>query len=170
MDYLLRTWREEDAASISVLANNKKIADCLRDAFPYPYTYSDALDFINNSMEQSRSHAMFLAIEISEKAVGSIAVIQKDDVYRCSAEIGYWLAEPYWGKGIMASVIKQVCDAFFRAHKDVVRIFAEPFAQNVASQRVLEKAGFVREAVLKNSIIKNDVIDDSMVYALYRNA
>ncbi len=101
------------------------------------------------------------------EAVGSIAVTLKDDVYRKSAELGYWLAEPYWNRGIMTEAVRRICRHAFAAY-DIVRIFAEPFACNTASRRVLERAGFTLEGVIKMSVYKNGRMLDSCIYALLK--
>lgn len=166
MDFKLRSWQMEDAYSIAKYANNKKIADNLRNAYPFPYAMEDALVFISGFREEDPSY-ICRAIEINGEAAGSIGVFQKDDVYEKSAEIGYWLAEPYWGRGIMTEAIRRMAALAFEK-MDIVRIFAEPYAYNTGSRRALEKAGFTLEGVLKKSIYKNGKIHDSCIYALLK--
>ncbi|MDW7731537.1 MAG: GNAT family protein [Methanolobus sp.] len=163
-EFTLRPWKDNDAERLATLANNKKISDYLRDGFPYPYSIDDAKGFIYLSRQHEVNFVGF-AIEIGGKVAGSIAAYFKDDVHRKNTEIGYFLGEEYWGKGIMASVLRCMAQYLFKNY-DIIRIYAEPFARNVASRRVLEKAGFRLEGVLKNSIIKNDVVQDSCIYAI----
>lgn len=166
MEFVLRKWRASDADSIVKYANNKKIADNLRDGFPHPYVLADAQNYIR-SMSPDSDARICLAIEAGGEAVGSIGVFLKEDVYRKSAEIGYWLGEPFWGHGIMTEAIRQMCGMAFE-RLDIVRIYAEPFAYNAGSRRALEKAGFILEGVLRKSICKNGQIHDSCIYALVK--
>lgn len=166
-DFILRKWKPSDAEDVAKYANNKKIADNLRDAFPHPYTLKDAEEFIANCLSADERQKIFRAIEIDGKAAGSIGVFKGSDIYRKSAELGYWLAEPYWGKGIMSAAAAQICAEAFEK-LDIVRIFAEPFAANAASRKALEKAGFVLEGVMKNAAIKNGEIFDYCMYALLK--
>lgn len=163
--FLLRPWRKSDLPALVRHANNKKIADQLRDGFPYPYTEADGRSFLKMAM-RSKPINVF-AIEIDGEAVGSIGFFAQGDVHRLNAEIGYWLAEIHWGKGIMSEVIQVFADYVF-ANYSLVRLYAQVLGNNVASHRVLEKAGFVREAVFKKAIIKNGRLHDEVVYALLR--
>ena len=167
MDFNLREWRADDAQSVAGYADNIKIAANLRDAFPHPYTLQNARDFIAACLAADAGRKCFRAIDVKGEAVGSIGVFAGDDVYRKSAEIGYWLAEPYWGNGIVTEAIRRICaDVFSRG--DIVRIHAEPFSCNTGSRRALEKAGFTLEGVLKDSVFKNGRLMDSCMYALLK--
>ena len=166
MQFALRNWRADDAQGLVKYANNQKIADNLRDGFPHPYTLEDAAGYIQNLGADSDAR-ICLAIDIGGEAVGSIGVFLKENVYRKSAEIGYWLGEPFWGQGIITEAIRQICGIAFQKF-DIVRIFAEPYAYNTGSRRALEKAGFVLEGILKNSVCKNGEIFDSCIYALVK--
>lgn len=165
MEFELRPWRAEDAASVARHANNPKIAANLRNVFPYPYTMEDAVGYIKSCMDADPARQCTRAIVIDGEAAGSIGIFLGDDVYCKSAEIGYWLAEPYWGRGVMSAAVQQLCTHAFQTY-DLERIYAEIFAHNLGSCRVLEKAGFQREGVLKNSVYKNGVLCDSCIYAL----
>ena len=167
MDFLLRPWALSDAKSIWEYADNKKVSDNLRDAFPHPYAFEDAVQFIGGILVAGEERQCCRAIEVEGKAAGSIGVFLKSDVYRKSAEIGYWLAEPYWGHGIMSRAIRELCAYAFTRY-DLERIYAEIFAPNTGSRRALEKAGFLFEGTLKNSICKNGRLMDSLVYALLK--
>ncbi|MDR2904257.1 MAG: GNAT family N-acetyltransferase [Clostridiales bacterium] len=161
----LRKWRADDADNILKYADNKKIADNLRNVFPHPYTKTDAEDYINLCLDADESKNLFFAIEADGTFAGSIGLFVKDDVYCKSAETGYWLGEPFWGKGIMTEALKQLCTIGFETF-DITRIYAEPFAHNTGSRRVLEKAGFNLEGVLMRSIYKNGQYHDSCIYAI----
>ncbi len=163
----LRDWSMSDKEALAYYANNKKIADNLRNVFPYPYTLENAEFYINMCINADASREYLQAIDVEGKAVGSIGLFIKDDVSCKSAELGYWLGEEYWGKGIITEAIKQICNIGFEKY-NLVRIFAEPFANNIGSRRVLEKSGFVLEGILKKSVYKNDVIIDSCIYAQIR--
>ena len=163
---VLRTWEENDAEELAKVANNKKIFDNLRDSFPQPYSLQDAADFISLSKENGNS--LLLAIEIQGKVVGNVGVFFKNDVYRKNAELGYFLSEEHWGKGIMTKAIKKVVEYCFENY-EINRIYAEPFASNIGSIKVLERAGFKLEALLKSNIIKNGVIGDTCIFSLLKN-
>ncbi|MFA5266719.1 MAG: GNAT family protein [Methanoregula sp.] len=162
---LLRPWQAGDAPSLTRYADNPRIAACLRDAFPSPYTPDDAHRFITMATGPSRN--IFLAIEVQGEAVGGIGIHPLDDVHRRTAEIGYWLAEPFWEKGIVTDAVRALVPVAF-GQTDIVRIQAGVFSHNPASMRVLEKCGFVREAVHKNSITKNGVVMDEVLYVRFR--
>jgi len=157
----LRPFRQEDAPRLAELANNEKIAVNLRDGFPHPYTPDDAEKFIE--MALSKPDQIF-AIEYQGEYVGNIGVHLKSDVYRLGAEIGYFLGEPYWGKGIMTKAVNLVCDYAFR-ELGIVRIDTGVFDFNPASMRVLEKCGFVQEAIFRKSVIKRGKICNEVRYA-----
>lgn len=161
--FTLRQWQDSDAPGLAGIANNKKIYDNLRDAFPHPYSLKNAEDYIS----AVKGSVTMFAIEIDNKVAGSIGFFLKDDVYRKSAEIGYYLAEEYWGKGIMTEVIKKVVEYAFE-NFNIIRIYAEPFARNTGSRKALEKAGFKLEGILKNSVVKNDIVEDSCIYAILK--
>lgn len=158
----VRSWRSEDAAGIVRYANNYKIWLNLRDAFPHPYTAQHARDFIRSV--RNRSPETTFAIAVDDEAVGSIGFVLHPDVERVSAEIGYWLAEPFWGRGIVTDALAAVTKYALDTHQ-LTRIYAVPFASNAASCRVLEKAGYVLEARLRRSAVKNGQVTDQMQYA-----
>lgn len=167
MDFELRKWRIEDIESVARYANNDKIACNLRDAFPYPYTRKDAENYVEGCINSSEDNQLCRAIVVDGKAVGSIGVFVGSDVYRKSAELGYWLAEEYWNKGIMSAAVRQICADAFESF-DIVRIYAEPFAHNAGSRKVLENAGFTLEGVMKNGVYKTGQVCDYCMYALLR--
>jgi ribosomal-protein-alanine N-acetyltransferase len=164
MKFNLREWRLNDAQNIVPLANNEKIAGNLRNAFPYPYTLDDAHLFITKSMHQNKRRQLNKAIEIEELASGSISLLTQDDISCKSGELGFWLGEPFWGKGIMSAAVEQVCEIGF-GEFDMIRIYARPFAENTAARKTLEKSGFELEGIFKKSIYKNGKAMDSCMYA-----
>ncbi len=159
---MIRSWRWEDAAAIVRHANNRKVWIHLQDAFPYPYTLADAEEFLRKA-RRADPEAHF-AIAVGEEAVGAIGLRVGEDIYYRSAEIGYWLGEAYWGRGIATAALKSLTEYAVAALK-LCRVFGLPFTDNVASCRVLEKAGYVREAILRRSAVKDGVIKDQALYA-----
>ena len=167
MDFFLRPWREDDIPSIARYANNPKIACNLRNSFPFPYTEEDARHYIMACIRHGDHRQLCRTIEINGEAAGSIGISLRQDVYEKTAEIGYWLAEPYWRHGIMSTAVRMLCEEAF-SRFDLLRIYAEPFAKNQGSRRTLEKAGFVLEGVLRQNVFKNGQVLDSCLYALLR--
>lgn len=167
MNFTLRPWQSGDAADIVPHANDPSVAGNLRDVFPYPYTLADAEDYIRDCIASDGKGQLCRAIVVDGKAAGSIGVFLGSDVYRRSAELGYWLGRAYWRQGIMSASVRAICGEAFR-NWDIVRIYAEPFAHNQASRRVLEKTGFVLEGVMRDGVVKNDRIFSYCVYSLLR--
>jgi ribosomal-protein-alanine N-acetyltransferase len=163
---MLRPWSYKDAGRLAVIANNKNIADNLRDGFPHPYALSDSQKWLSTIIPVNEP-PRFFAIIYSGNIVGSIGIVTKEDIYRKNVEIGYFLDENYWGKGIITKAVKSAT-AYAFSRFDIVRVYAEPYADNPASRRVLENAGFVCEAIFKNNVIKNGVIKDSCIYSVLR--
>jgi len=159
---VVRSWTSDDLGSLVKYANNRKIWLNLRDRFPHPYTRRDGRDYIHLARSQ-RPETIF-AIEVDGEAAGSIGFVPHADVERVSAEIGYWLGEPFWGRGIVSEALAAVTRHAIDAHH-LTRLYAVPFAHNVASCRVLEKAGYVLEGRLRRSAIKDGVLVDQMQYA-----
>jgi RimJ/RimL family protein N-acetyltransferase len=159
----LRPWRLADVPSLVRHANNPNVARQLRDRFPHPYTAADGRQFIQ-SVAQARPTTTF-AIAVDGEAVGGTGFAPGADVERYSAEVGYWLGEPYWGRGITAEAVKLLSDYAF-ATCNMLRLFALPFSDNLQSIRVLEKAGYTREAILRASSVKHGVTRDQALYAL----
>jgi RimJ/RimL family protein N-acetyltransferase len=158
----VRSWSASDVASLVKNANNRAIWMNLRDRFPYPYTATNARDFIR-AVRKSHPETSF-AIDVDGAAIGGIGFVLQADVERVSAEIGYWLGEDFWGRGIATEALRAVTE-YAIAKFGLTRLFAVPFVYNVASCRVLEKAGYVLEARLRRSALKDGVIVDQMQYA-----
>lgn len=157
----IRRWQKEDAAALASVANNRNIWLNLWDRFPYPYTINDAEQWIQFTSGQQP--AQNFAITYNSKVAGSIGVLLKDDIYRKNIEIGYFLGENYWGKGIASSALKLLLQ-YISKQFDVVRIYAEVFEHNKASMRVLEKSGFYLESIRKMSVTKNNVLMNDYVW------
>ena len=158
----VRSWRHDDLDSLVEHADNRKIWINLRDRFPHPYTKRDGREFLRQMVLQRPETAF--AIAVDGAAAGGIGFVMMPDVERASAEIGYWLAEPFWGRGISTEAVTAVTRYAIETH-GFTRVFATPFASNKASCRVLEKAGYVLEARLRRSAIKDGQIVDQMQYA-----
>lgn len=167
MNISIRKWKIEDAEDVKDAINNKKILDNLRDGIPYPYTIENAKEFILQTLNAKPDSQYSWAIIADKKVIGSVGVFRKDNIHSHTAEIGYYIAQEYWGNGIMTRVIKEVCDYIFE-NTDIIRIFAEPFDYNIASCRVLEKAGFKLEGILRNNAIKNGKILDMRMYSIIK--
>lgn len=167
MEIAIRTWRIEDANDLSLALSNKKIHDNLRDGQPYPYTCDDAKDFITVMLTAEKDSQYAWAITADGKVIGSIGVFRRDNIHSRTAEMGYYIAEAHWGKGIGTVVVKQACNYIFE-NTDIIRIFAEPFAYNTASCRILEKAGFVLEGTLRKNAVKNGKMIDMKMYAVIK--
>lgn len=159
---VVRSWEAGDVASVVEHANNRRIWENLRDRFPHPYGRSDGQSFIRHA--RSLRPETFFAIEVDGHAAGGIGFVLQQDVERVSAEIGYWLGERHWGKGICTEALKAVT-SYAIEHHALTRVFALPFAHNAASRRVLEKAGFMVEGWLRRSAIKDGRIVDQVLYA-----
>lgn len=163
----IRKWKLSDAKDLAIALSNKKIQDNLRDGLPYPYTEQDGADYISAMLSADENETFAFAITVDGKAVGSIGVFRQVNIHRQTAELGYYLAEEYWGKGIMTEAVKQICEYVF-GKSDIIRIYAEPFAYNAPSCRVLEKAGFQCEGILRKNAVKNGKIVDMKMYSLIK--
>lgn len=168
MSCMIRKWKMSDAADLAAALSNKRIQDNLRDGLPYPYTENDARDYIAAMLGADEKNTFAFAVTVCDKAIGSIGVFRQDNVHRQTAELGYYIAQPYWGRGIMTRAVRQACEYVF-ANSDMIRIYAEPFSHNIASCRVLEKAGFQYEGTLRSSAVKNGRVEDMKVYSLLRS-
>ncbi|MFN8209674.1 MAG: GNAT family protein [Bacteroidales bacterium] len=165
-DLTFEPWRMDHAADLAVIANNKNIAYNLRDRFPHPYSYEDAVSWLGMATKDNDPARLF-AIIFEGKLAGSIGLIAKEDVYCKNAETGYFLAEHLWGKGIMTNAISAISTYAF-SEFDIIRIYAEVFADNTGSRRALEKSGFRCEATISKNIFKGGEIRDSCIYSVLR--
>lgn len=167
MHGVIRGWRMEDRYDLAALLNNPKILNNLRDGIPYPYTVQDAEEFIASMLAADPSQTFPFAITADDTVIGSIGVFRCGNIHAQSAEMGYYVGEPYWGQGFATDAVRQVC-RYIWEHTDILRIFAEPFAYNQASCRVLEKAGFQLEGTMRSHAVKNGKVLDMKLYALVR--
>ncbi|MES2417103.1 MAG: GNAT family protein [Bacteroidota bacterium] len=167
MQFELRPFQLNDLDSLVSHANNYNIAKNLSNKFPYPYTQNDGIAFINLAL--SASPQEIFAIVINGEVAGSIGVHPQADLYCKNAEMGYWLAERYWGNGIVPLAIKEMVNYGFKTF-NITRIFARTFDINFKSQRALEKAGFILEGEFKDTYYKNGTVYSEMVYAVRRPA
>lgn len=163
---ILRPWHMDDAPALVKHANNPRIAANLRDGFPYPYTLSDAGKWLQ--MVDDNREDVILAIEVNGEAAGGIGLHGLKDVYRFNGEIGYWLSEHHWGKGIMSDAVEAMVEYAFTQTR-WIRLFACIYENNPASMRVLEKCGFHHEAVHKKAVMKEGVLLDEHLYALLKD-
>ncbi len=164
MNCKIRKWKLSDAKDLASVISNKKIQDNLRDGLPYPYTEQDATDYISAMLSEDENETFAFAITTDNKAIGSIGAFRQKNIHKHTAEIGYYIAEEYWGKGLMTEAVKQICSYIFDK-SNIVRIYAEPFSYNKASCRVLEKAGFLYEGTLRSNAIKNGKTIDMLMYS-----
>lgn len=163
----IRKWKLSDAADLAMAISNKKIQNNLRDGLPYPYTEQDGANFISDMLSVDENETFAFAITVDDKVVGSIGVFRQGNIHRLTAELGYYIAEEYWGRGIMTEAVRQICEYVFDK-SDIIRIYAEPFEYNIASCRVLEKVGFQYEGTLRNNAVKNGKIIDMKMYSLLK--
>jgi RimJ/RimL family protein N-acetyltransferase len=165
MAVIIRQWKTDDANNLVKYANNIHIWNNLRNYFPHPYTMEHANSWIDNSFVASP--LINFAIDLDGEAIGGIGLIFNTDVYVLSAEIGYWIGEEFWGKGITTEAIRQMVEYSFY-YFDIVRIYAEVFENNKASMRTLEKNGFYLEGVRRKSVFKNNAIMDDYIWVKLR--
>lgn len=167
MDCCIREWRLDDKYDLAKIINNRNILNNLRDGIPYPYTEKDAEDYIRSVLSADKTKAFSFAITLEDKVIGCIGIFRGNNIHYRTAEMGYYIGEAYWGKGYATSAVRQACRYVFE-HTDIIRIFAEPFAHNLGSCRVLEKAGFQYEGTLRCNAEKNGEILDMKMYALIK--
>ena len=158
---VLCPWQKQDAQELAAVANNRNIWNNVRNELPSPYTVMDALQWI--AYVNDRDPVLNFAVVNNGKVVGSIGCIPKEDISRKTIEIGYFIGEPFWGKGIATEAVKQLVD-FITTRLDIVRIEAHVFASNKASMTVLRKNGFYLEAIHRKSTFKNNELIDDYVW------
>ncbi|RTL57359.1 MAG: N-acetyltransferase [Sphingobacteriales bacterium] len=166
MKVVIREWKKKDKKALLQLVNNKKIWDNVRDRLPFPYTKKDADEWLQ--LNTGVKPVLNYVIEVDGQFAGSIGMVPKEDVYRCNMEIGYWLGEPYWNKGIITKAIALIESVIWKDYSDVVRIYADVYEYNKASMKALEKNGFHLEAVHKKAVIKNNLLLDEYVWVKLR--
>lgn len=159
----LRKLKFSDSSTMAQLANNKKICDNVRDGFGYPYTEKNAEEFIKRQSKSDMEKVF--AIDCDGELCGLIGLILQKDVYRKSAEIGYWVGEPFWGKGIATKAIELIVEYAIIELK-LARVYAGAFEYNIGSMKVLERNGFQKEGTAKKAVFKNGKFWDEHRYAL----
>lgn len=167
MDFTLRPWTLNDLDSLVENANDASIAQFMTNSFPHPYTIENGKVFIDFATKQKPT--LIFAIEAEGKAVGGIGIHPQTDIMQKNAELGYWLGSAYHGKGIVTRAVQQIIPYAFN-NLDLVRLYARPFGNNLASQRVLEKAGFKLEARIEKNIYKNGEFLDECIYGIRKTA
>lgn len=163
----LRKWQLSDATDLAHIMNNRRVQNNLRDGLPFPYTAADAEDFISGLMAAGDEPCRARAILLDGRVVGSISVSRMENVHRFTAEIGFCLAEEFWGRGIMSEAIGLFCTELFE-ETDIMRVFAAAYVHNTSSRRALEKAGFSLEGIMPCSAVKNSMVTDMALYGLTR--
>jgi RimJ/RimL family protein N-acetyltransferase len=163
----LRRWRADDVDALVRYANNRNIWLNLRDRFPHPYTRADADSWIARCAAEPEPHLQF-AIDLDGEAIGGIGFDRMTDIHRLTVEVGYWIAEPYWGRGIASEALRQATEYGF-ASLGVERIEAGVFSTNLASARVLEKNSYTFEGRVRRAIFKDDQMLDALMYARIRS-
>jgi [ribosomal protein S5]-alanine N-acetyltransferase len=161
MEFTLRPWQSTDVENLMKYANNERIARFMTNQFPHPFEENHAIAFIERA---NSNPSIILAIDINGRAVGGIGLHPLSDIYSHNAELGYWLAEPFWGQGIMSKAIEEMVTIGFE-RLPIHRIFARPFGSNKPSQKALENAGFKLEARIEGSIFKNGLTEDELIFA-----
>ena len=163
----LRKFHIDDKTNLAKLANNKKIFDHVRDLFPQPYSEKDAEEFIGSCLRENPPTTF--AIEYRQKLAGVISLTVQNDVYRKSAELGYWIGELFWNKGIATDAVNHIVAYAFN-DLDLIRVYAGVFEYNKASCKVLKKCGFELEGILRKAVIKNDKLYDEFRYSIINSS
>ena len=163
---IVRSYRESDAASLARHGNDRRIWLNLRDRFPHPFLVADADAYIAHTLRQPEP--VSFAIDVGGEAVGGISLRPGQDIERCGAELGYWVGASHWGRGIATSAVR-LLSAYAFAETTLARVWAVPFVHNLASIRVLEKAGYARESLMRRSAIKDGEVLDQYLYAIVRD-
>ncbi|MFN6114586.1 MAG: GNAT family N-acetyltransferase [Flavobacteriales bacterium] len=163
--FTLRPFHPDDLTALVTRANDPTVAAHLTDSFPHPYTEAHGREFI---AQAHQSPPLRRCIDINGECVGAIGLHPKMDLWRNNMELGYWLAAAHRGKGIMTEAIRQMVQLGFAEFPEITRIYAIPFGSNVASQKALEKAGFILEAKLIGTLLKNGKVEDEWIYAVRR--
>lgn len=163
--FALRPFRTDDLPALVKHASHPSVAANLTNSFPNPFTEEAGRTFIERAIA---GPALRRCIEINGECCGALGLHPKEDLWRNNLELGYWLAYEHRGKGIMTEAIRQMVRLGLETYPEVTRIYASPFGTNIASQRALEKTGFVLEATLKGTLVKNGVVHDELIYAVRR--
>lgn len=163
--YCIRSFKEKDADSIVKHANNREVSKYMRDSFPYPYTKENAVQWINYVKKNYSS--LFFALADDTELIGGIGAVPQTDVHRFSAEVGFWLGQSHWNKGITSKALPVFCEYLF-SRFSFKRLIANVFEGNEASKKVLEKNGFVLEGTLRKNVFKENIFVDHYIYGLLK--
>ncbi|HRP31589.1 MAG TPA: GNAT family N-acetyltransferase [Agriterribacter sp.] len=166
MDVTLRIWQKSDRDELTKLANNIKIWNNVRDRLPHPYRLPHAVAFIKFCRKLDPPH--IFAIDAGGELAGCIGLELQEDISRVSAELGYWVGEPFWGQGVATDAVRLMIEYVLLRFPHLVRIYARVFDYNRASMRVLEKNGFHLESIQRRSALKNEKIIDEYVWVKFR--
>ena len=164
-NFFIRSLQYSDADNLAKLGNNPNIVINQRDSFPYPYTVEFVRNWIQHAKENQSTTQNRFAIIYETEVIGEIGLYEQQDVHRFSAEICYWIGEPYWNCGVMTKAVKWMTQHGFEQMK-LKRIYADIIAYNKASQRVLEKCGFTIDGIMRKNIYKNEAFYDHIVFSL----
>lgn len=167
MNCEIRKWLRSDAKELAAALSNQNVLNHLRDGLPYPYTESDAAQYIEAMLSADANNTFAYAVAADGRVIGSIGAFRQSNIHFRTAELGYYIAEEYWGRGIMTDAVRRLCSWIFN-NTDILRIYAEPFAENTGSRRVLEKAGFQCEGLMRCNAVKNGRVRDMALYALIK--
>lgn len=165
MAVLIRQWNNDDLDNLVLYANNINVWNNLRNYFPHPYTEEQGKGWLEKNI--GVEPVLNFAIDLDGVAIGGIGIILNSDVYVMSAEIGYWIGEPFWGLGIATEAVRQMIEYIFY-YFDIVRVYAEVFEHNKSSMRVLEKNGFYLEGVRRKAVLKNAILMDDYIWVKIR--
>jgi len=160
-EVILRSWQTTDAQALAAIANNRNIWNNVRDRLPNPYTVRDALEWIDHT--QKENPKTNFAVEYKWMLVGSAGCLLKDDINRKCIEIGYFIGEPFWAKGIATEAVRLITEYVCKEFNPV-KIYAEVFEHNKASMRVLQKNGFYLENISRKAVIKNNIVLDNYIW------
>lgn len=165
MNFTLRCFNTNDLHNLVKYANNLAIAKNMTNQFPHPYSIENGKSFIEFATSKTPNH--ILAIDLNGEVIGALGIHQQTDIHCNNAELGYWLAEPFWGKGIISKAIPQMVEYGFNNFA-INRIFARPFGTNIPSQKALEKSGFFLEAKFEKSLLKDGELMDELIYTIHK--
>jgi len=163
--YQIREFLANDVEAIVKNANNREVSKYMRDSFPYPYSKDNAVQWIDFAKKNYSS--LFFAIADENELIGGIGAVPQTDVHRFSAEVGFWLGQSHWNKGIITKAVPVFCNYLFTKF-DFNRLTANVFEGNDASQKVLEKNGFVLEGKLRKSVFKENKFVDHYIHGLLK--
>ncbi|MBC7745159.1 MAG: GNAT family N-acetyltransferase [Flavobacterium sp.] len=165
--FTIRGFKKGDEASLQKYADNQKVSVNLRNSFPYPFTLEHAASWIEMNTK-SYQKPTNMAITLNNEVIGSIGITLQTDIFKKSAELGYWLGEPFWNQGITTKAVREMIKYVFDNFK-LVRIYAGVFEYNIASMKVLEKAGFHKEAVHRNAMFKKGKVFDEHLFVIFKS-